>query len=191
MLFWILSALLNILLVCLVGYVLSRFSRSLQAEWFPRFEEIARTVQQSEKLLKQVLEAAQWTQTQLTTDSGLSLRDAVNRIDASTKEQHAAAEFLKDGVRSDRHKAEQDREQLQRLLVELFRLTIKVEEALKTINRVEMAATGVADDLAAAHARADSITEGDHGAAADAASRQTPKEKVINEEREEGGGAND
>lgn len=125
----------------------------------------------------QLMEVVKGIAAQFTADSGLSMRDAMDRLDAAAKEQLAAAEFLKAGVREDRHKAELDREQLQRLLIELHRLTIKVESNVATLDRVEVAAAGVAQDLSDAHKRADEVRSGAPGAAADAASRQTQKEK--------------
>jgi ABC-type sugar transport system substrate-binding protein len=144
-------------------------------------------------LHRQQVELLEGIAAQLTSDTGLSLRDAIDRLEVAGKQQYEASEFLKDGVRDDRHKAELDREQLQRLLVELFRLTIKMEASIATGVRIEMAtdaarhvAQSVADDLSAAHARADAIGAGNHGAAADAAAQQTDKEKLREIETEEG-----
>ena len=46
--------------------------------------------------------------------------------------------------------------------------------------RIEAAAAVVAQDLSDAHARADAVTAGNYGEAADAASQQTEKEKRLN-----------
>ncbi len=173
-----------IIFILAVGFVLWRkldkFHETSNEQWLPAIEQVSVTCRQQDKIATSL----DIIIAELTPDSGLSLRDAVNRVEAATQEQYKAAEFLKDGVRSDRHKAELDREQLQRLLVEMFRLTIKVEDALKSLALIQVAADGVADDLAQAHQRADNVTDGDHGAAADAASRQTPQEKLANKERE-------
>ncbi len=144
-----------------------------RAPWIPLLNESIESCKEQARLIELVKEV----HAQFTTDSGLSMRDAVNRLDEAAKQQFEAAEFLKAGVREDRHKAELDREQLQRLLVELNRLTIKVESNVATLNRVEVAAAGVAQDLSDAHRRADEVGPGEHGAAADAASRQTQREK--------------
>lgn len=127
-----------------------------------------------------LMELVESINSQLQTDDGLSMKDAINRLEASAKHQIEAAEFLKVGVREDRLKAELDREQLQRLLIELYRLAIKVESTIATGERLEYAAQGVAKDLAAAHRRADAVVNGAHGQAADAASQQTQKERDNN-----------
>jgi hypothetical protein len=46
--------------------------------------------------------------------------------------------------------------------------------------RIEAAAAVVAQDLSDAHARADAVKSGNHGEAADAASQQTVKERLLN-----------
>jgi hypothetical protein len=51
-----------------------------------------------------------------------------------------------------------------------------------------IAANEVAKDLSIAHARADAVASSNHGAAADAATQQTPKEKAIDEEERERAG---
>ncbi len=169
---------INIATVLVTFYLLRHSIESLRADldqgsWFPLLTETVETCRGQARLMEVVNEIA----LQFETDDGLSMKDAVNRLDASAKEQYAAAECLKVGVREDRHKAELDREQLQRLLIELHRLTIKVEATIATTDRIEVAAKGVAQDLSDAHRRADEVGSGEHGAAADAASRQTQKEK--------------
>ena len=159
-------------------YLLYRAIDSLRADldkdvWHPLLIETVETCRGQSKLMEMVKGIAG----QFQSDSGLSMKDAVNRLGVAAKQQFEAAEFLKAGVREDRHKAELDREQLQRLLIELHRLTIKVECSIATADRIELAAEGVAKDLSDAHKRADEVGSGEHGAAADAASRQTQKEK--------------
>jgi len=169
---------INIATVLMAFYFLYRSLRSLRAELdhdslLPMLAEAVEKCREQAHLMVLVKEIA----AQFSTDNGLSMKDAMDRLDAAAKEQYAAAEFLKAGVREDRHKAELDREQLQRLLIELHRLTIKVESTIATTDRIELAAVGVAQDLSDAHKRADEVGSGEHGAAADAASRQTQKEK--------------
>ncbi len=170
-------AILNILALAVLFVSLQRTYRLVQTlnceEWFALVQQTAGSHQQRVHMMDLVESIS----AQFYTDDGLSMKDAVNRLDEAAKQQYAAAEFLKAGVKEDRHKAEMDREQLQRLLIELHRLTIKVESTIATTGRIETAAIGVAEDLAAAHKRADEVGPGDHGAAADAASRQTQKEK--------------
>ncbi len=168
---------INIATVLMAFYLLYSSLRSLRAELthdlLPMLAEAVKKCREQARLM----EVVEGIATQFQTDDGLSMKDAVNRLDVAAKQQFEAAEFLKTGVREDRHKAELDREQLQRLLVELHRLTIKVESTIDALIRIEKAATEVADDLAAAHKRADEVGPGEHGAAADAASRQSQKEK--------------
>lgn len=114
---------------------------------------------------------------QFRTDSGSSLRDAVNRLDAAAVESKAAAESLKIGVETVRQLAELDRAQIQRLIILLDRLAIRVDAGTAASTRIEQHAVGVAEDLAAAHRRANAVEPGDHGAAADAAAQLTDKEK--------------
>lgn len=98
---------------------------------------------------------------QFRTDSGSSLRDVVNRLEQGTLSLRQGAETVK-------QLAEQDREHLQRLIILLDRLTIRVDASSATGLRIEQAAGVVADDLAEAHRRADA-NQGEPGAAADAA----------------------
>lgn len=122
---------------------------------------------------------------QFHTDSGTTLRDVVNRLEEKANRVEQAGELLKVGVEAAKQLAEQDREQLQRLIVFVDRLMVRVDAGAATSSRIEKAATGVAEDLAEAHKRADTVAHGgEAGAAADAASRQTKKEKA----RDDGSG---
>lgn len=103
---------------------------------------------------------------QFRTDSGSSLRDVVNRLEQGTLS-------LKQGAETVKQLAEQDREHLQRLTILLDRLTVRVDDSSARGARMERAAGVVADDLAAAHKRADEST-GEAGAAADAAVQKEP-----------------
>lgn len=116
------------------------------------------------------------------TDSGSSLRDVVNRLDSAALENRSAAEVLKVQVEASRLLAVDDREQLQRLLLVLDRLTVKVEtnsteraiESERVRDNLTVAQTAVnevAQDLSDAHDRADA-TKGAPGMAADAASQR-------------------
>lgn len=134
------------------------------------------------KVLKEI-------QQQFRTDSGSSLRDVVNRLEEASNQSAHAAEYLKVGVEASRLLAKEDREQilkvivlLDRVTLRLDRLTLKVDHSAATSERIESAAISVADDLREAHGRADAVGPGDHGAAADAASRQTPTEKALNDD---------
>lgn len=98
---------------------------------------------------------------QFRTDSGSSLRDVVNRLEQGTLS-------LKQGAETVKELAEQDREHLQRLIILLDRLTVRVDDSSARGARMELAAGVVAKDLADAHKRADA-SEGEPGAAADAA----------------------
>lgn len=98
---------------------------------------------------------------QFRTDSGSSLRDVVNRLEQGTQE-------LRQGAQTVKQLAEQDREHLQRLIILLDRLTIRVDDSAARGSRMEIAAEAVAKDLAESHLRADK-SQGEPGAAADAA----------------------
>jgi hypothetical protein len=105
---------------------------------------------------------------QFKTDSGSSLRDVVDRLDLAAKENRIAAEFLKVGVETQKQLAEQDRATLQRTLVLLDRLGVKLETTSEITKGIVRDAESVAADLAESHKRADDAGN-EHGAAADAA----------------------
>lgn len=106
---------------------------------------------------------------QFRTDSGSSLRDVVNRLEQGTLQLRQGAETVKE-------LAEQDREHLQRLIILLDRLTIRVDDSAARGTRMELAADAVAKDLAESHKRADK-SQGEPGAAADAAVLKEPPPK--------------
>jgi hypothetical protein len=115
---------------------------------------------------------------QFKTNDGSSLRDVVDRLEKAAAENKisadqakAAADFLKIGVEATRQVSEIDRATVRRVEVLLDRLGVKVEESAATGKRMEYAAGVVAEDLAAAHKRADEAGEGEPGAAADAAAQ--------------------
>lgn len=112
---------------------------------------------------------------QFRTDSGSSLRDVVNRLEALINEQALAGEAA-------RQLSADDRRTLARLVLLLDLVDAKADtltsdraDVAANLERAQAAVEGVANDLAAAHARADATSAGDAGAAADAASR-TPEE---------------
>jgi hypothetical protein len=114
---------------------------------------------------------------QFKADSGSSLRDVVNRLEVAAQKQEANAEGLKIGVETVKQVAGLDRERVERLTLALDRASVKLDETVATVGRIERHASTVADDLAAAHKRADEVPDGDAGSAADAAARQTEREK--------------
>lgn len=76
--------------------------------------------------------------------------------------------------------------QLRAALRELFSISLAIQTfangiaaTLASSSRLEQTADNVAADLSAAHARADAVGSGNHGAAADAAAQQTAKEKLL------------
>jgi hypothetical protein len=102
---------------------------------------------------------------QFRTDSGSSLRDAVNRIEEAGKQAevtarkaHDAAEELKVGVAAMKILDEQDRAERRELTLKLDRVSERVQASAATSRRIEEAA----------HKRADTAG-GESGAAADAA----------------------
>lgn len=109
------------------------------------------------------------------TDSGSSLRDVVNRLDAAAIANSTAAEILKVQVEAARLLAVQDREQMARLVIFVDRLTVKVDKGDVQRDRMEAATVDVATDLEQSHRRADAVT-GRAGEAADAASRSGEQE---------------
>lgn len=117
---------------------------------------------------------------QFRTDSGSSLRDVVNRLETTALENRAVGESLKRSVESAANRAKEEREQTQRLILALDRLTVKVEQLTirvdagsATSDRIEQHGAQVADELAADRARADAVAKGDDaGAAADAFARK-------------------
>lgn len=121
---------------------------------------------------------------QFTTDGGSSLKDQINRLEATAERQEQAAqkaeanaEHLKVGVATQKSLAQDDREQLQKMLVE-FGVNARLMATLtKHVEEIQKNAAHVADDLREAHKRADEVSDQPHGAAADAAAQQTAKEK--------------
>jgi len=85
---------------------------------------------------------------QFRTDSGSSLRDAVDGLTRVAAEQKAAAELLKVGVEASKILSAEDRLALNRLPVLLDRLEQKIDAGAATGLRNEAAAKVVADDLA-------------------------------------------
>lgn len=107
---------------------------------------------------------------QFHTDHGTTLRDVINELQVSATDLKARAEAAK-------ILDEQLVAQIARLTVKVDENTATTEAAVAATKRIETKADGVADDLAAAHKRADEHTSGEPGAAADASAQQTAKEK--------------
>lgn len=116
-------------------------------------------------------------------EKGLNLSDVMDQLEKLASENHAATEQLRAVAQTSKLVAELAGDQMQQLLVNLARLGVAIDEGSATSKRIEKAALNVADDLSEAHARADEAAhDGEAGAAADAAARQTNKEKRMAEE---------
>lgn len=114
---------------------------------------------------------------QFRTDSGSSLRDAVDRLEESAVENKHAAQLLAVQVESLAQLASGDRHEVARLAVLLGQVLQGTKTGTATVQRIEEAANVVAADLAAAHDRADAVIDGDPGEAADAAASSDPKQQ--------------
>lgn len=177
-----------VLITVMVGVLLAFYKKVVRPaatlittseEMLPLLRELTTTFRGKPNTFKVLDEIA----AQFRTDSGTTLRDVVNRLEEAADHNRQSGEILKVGVEASRLLAEQDREQLQRLIVLVDRIQVRVDAGAATSSRIEAAATGVANDLSAAHKRADEVAHGgDAGAAADAASRQTKKEKARDED---------
>lgn len=108
------------------------------------------------------------------TNSGSSLRDCVNRLEAAARENKAASEVLAVNVEAARQLAAQDRAQIANLVVLLETVSAKQRESIKTVDRLEAGGRLVAQNLDEAQTRAEQVEGGEPGAAADAAVRRTP-----------------
>lgn len=97
---------------------------------------------------------------QFRSDSGSTLRDVVNRLEAAAVENRAAGEALKVGVEATKLLAERDRHQIERLMVELDRLAVKLERVAQSGQRIETARAQVATDLSAREQKLDAATSG-------------------------------
>lgn len=153
-----------------LGLFIYKFVKA-QQEMLPLLQALTKEFKDSPNVFSVLDEMA----AQFRTDSGSSLRDAVNRIeelsqDAKVVAQEAkvAAEELKIGVAATKQLTEMDRAERREQMLKLDRVSQIVQAAAATGLRVETAQTGVASDLAEAHRRADA-NQGEPGAAADAA----------------------
>lgn len=129
---------------------------------------------------------------QFRTDSGSTLRDVVNRLETAALESKMVTEQLRVDVASDRQLDERDRAELREMLISMDRLATQVAVLITSGIRIEAdralvaealtirekmtdsAIAGVASDLAASQKKADE-TQGEAGAAADAASQSLEK----------------
>lgn len=89
---------------------------------------------------------------QFKADSGTSLRDVINRLEFAAEESRVVAKTMEANIETARRLAEQDRAQLAELIA-------KLNAANAGIKSAATSAAGVADDLEAAHVRAE-----EHGA---------------------------
>lgn len=112
---------------------------------------------------------------QFKTNSGSSLRDAIDRLTTMVTEARTAADELRLGSEVSRQLAALDRDQLRRVELLLARLTDHVTEMATGDAMAKLKVEEVAADLAKSHQQADQIDPSSYpGEAADAASR-TPK----------------
>lgn len=153
-----------------LGLFIYKFVKA-QQEMLPLLQQLTEVFKDSPNAFKVLDEIV----AQFRTDSGSSLRDAVNRIeelsqDAKIVAQEAkvAAEELKIGVAATKQLTEMDRAERRDQMLKLDRVSEMVRAGAATSIRVEEAQSGVASDLAEAHRRADA-SQGEAGAAADAA----------------------
>ena len=146
---------------------------TLLSDAVPMLSTLLEVFKKNPNLLKVIYEIAD----QFKTDSGSTLRDVVNRLEVAAQKQEVNAEGLKVGVETVKQVAGLDRERVEKLIISTDRLSVKLDTAVATVYRIEHHASSVADDLAAAHKRADEVNEGEAGSAADAAARQTEREK--------------
>lgn len=105
-------------------------------------------------------------------DSGTSLRDVINRIEDMTMAAKSAADELKVGVETQKQMNEGRDRKMERLLVLLDRLTIRVETNTQTGQRVEQAQRMVKQDLESAKQQAEAVAKlpgAEPGEVADAA----------------------
>lgn len=147
-----------------VGKFVVQFVVAIQ-EMLPLLQELTSVFRDTPHAFKVLDEIV----AQFRTDSGSSLRDAVNRLEEQAEKQSTAAEALRISALAQQQVVEMDRAQLRRVEIVLDRLDQNVKAGAATGLRNEERAIGVADDLAAAHKRADEAESNEAGAAADAA----------------------
>lgn len=105
----------------------------------------------------------------------VSILAMVTMLRDASERSASAARLLAINVEASRAMAERAKEQLSLLVQLSVSLGTKADEGAVTLADIQTAASGVADDLAASHLRADAVI-GSAGAAADAAS-QSPTEE--------------
>jgi hypothetical protein len=163
-----------------------RFARRVD-EIVPLMTELTGTFKNSPEsfeVLKQIV-------AQFRTDSGSSLRDVVNRLDAASVENVRSNELLRIAATTAKEMADRDRSQIDRLVLLLDRLTITQASADERTAGVaanlviaQTAVDDVAKDLAESHRRADEVA-GQPGEAADAAAQRTSQERVDQKKTEQ------
>lgn len=177
MFFLLAIALLNAVNIGVALMLLTQMRREIKASGIndsvPLLAEIVEILRGQSKLVA----LSEDIHAQLHANGGSSLKDAVDRLEEAEKQKQVVTESLRIQLVEDQLKAEQGRNQLQQLLITLNRLLIKIDHTTAATDRIETAAAGVANDLAASQKRADSVTPGsDPGKAADAASRSKSEE---------------
>ena len=97
---------------------------------------------------------------QFRTDSGSTLRDVVNRLEAAAVENRVSSESLKVESTAARMLSERDRGQIERLITNIDRLTIRVDQISASGLRIEEDRDRVARQLTARETHLDAGTEG-------------------------------
>lgn len=105
------------------------------------------------------------------TNAGSSMRDAIDKLVDAADDSRITAKEVRIGAESARQLALDDRTQLSRLLGELRQLATTVTAGAEGVDRLEVGAGIIADDLADSHRRADEVEDGTPGEAADAHAR--------------------
>lgn len=105
---------------------------------------------------------------QFRTDSGSTLRDVVNRLEAASTENKLSNDQLRATLEGARQLAESDRMRVDRLIALLDRVDVRTTATAVGVAESAAGAAVIAEDLAAAHDRADAVTD-NPGSASDAA----------------------
>jgi hypothetical protein len=107
--------------------------------------------------------------------------EALTKLTATSKRREARADEVASESSAALSKITESGERIELAAAEVAHATSNTLDKLaESGQRLEDAAAEVAQDLSNAHARADAVKSGQHGEAADAASRQTEKERTAN-----------
>lgn len=109
------------------------------------------------------------------TDSGTTLRDVVDRLEKTAKDNSIAAEVLKRNLEIERRLTERRDSKIAELIESLDIVKAKQRENIGAVDRIEAGGKQVAQKLAQAQDRAASVEGGEAGAAADAAAKPESK----------------